>query len=391
MNARRIDSLAAATSPGSSSGSTRPSGIGSIHVASPRALSVARSATCRLTEVHRASATLLAAQHVEADVRCDAIQPGPQRGAALERVVGLPRPDHRLLHGVLGLEPRAEHAVAVGDQLAAVLLELAIQRQRRRVGGGGGDIGHAATVGRDAAPACRARGVMFHESRGRGRWTVDEAFGNASRSASRHQRDGLITVRAVASVRMVSLMSASPTPQRPDEVRADDGEDHATVLLPRDRRSAVGRTGLAARVPRRPGTEPITDDALLVLSELATNALRHGLGEVAVRAAIEDGGPCSCRSPTPGDELPALQPIDPTRGRRGRVAHRRRAQRRRGASPRSPAARRCGRRCPVVADARSGLPRRGERRHAARVDGGQHVQVVVHDDVDLAARARARR
>ena len=46
MNARRIDSLATATSPGSPSGSTRPSGIGSIHVASPRVVSVARSATC---------------------------------------------------------------------------------------------------------------------------------------------------------------------------------------------------------------------------------------------------------------------------------------------------------------------------------------------------------
>ena len=46
MNASRIDSLATATSPGSPSGTTRPSGIGSIHVASPRASSsVARSAT----------------------------------------------------------------------------------------------------------------------------------------------------------------------------------------------------------------------------------------------------------------------------------------------------------------------------------------------------------
>ena len=130
----------------------------------------------RLAEVHRPGPPLLAAQHVQADVRCDAIQPGPQRGAALERVVGLPRPDHRLLHGVLGFEARSEHAVAVGDQLAAVLLELAFERQRRRVGGGWRrhrSCDHGRPRQRRLRAACR--GSCFTESRGRGRWTVDEA------------------------------------------------------------------------------------------------------------------------------------------------------------------------------------------------------------------------
>jgi anti-sigma regulatory factor (Ser/Thr protein kinase) len=112
---------------------------------------------------------------------------------------------------------------------------------------------------------------------------------------------------------MVTLMSTSPTPHRPDEVRADDRDDHAMTLLPRDRRSAVDardwlRDFLDSRV-----TETLTDDALLVLSELATNALRHGLGEVVVRAALDSDGTLQLSVTDSSDELPALQPIDPTR------------------------------------------------------------------------------
>lgn len=84
------------------------------------------------------------------------------------------------------------------------------------------------------------------------------------------------------------------------------------ALLPRDRRSAVDardwlREFLRGRVP-----EPLTEDAVLVVSELATNALRHGLGDVVVRAALEDGD-LQLSVTDSGNELPALQPIDPTR------------------------------------------------------------------------------
>jgi hypothetical protein len=81
----------------------------------------------RRSEVHRTGSALLAAQHVEADVRRDAVQPGAQRRPALEPVEAPPRSEHRLLHGVLGLERRAEHAVGVRRELSPVQLQSAIQ------------------------------------------------------------------------------------------------------------------------------------------------------------------------------------------------------------------------------------------------------------------------
>ena len=70
---------------------------------------------------------LLPAEHVEADVRHDAVKPRAQRRAALEAVVSPPRAQHRLLHGVLGLERRPEHAVGVRGQLTSVSLEIELQ------------------------------------------------------------------------------------------------------------------------------------------------------------------------------------------------------------------------------------------------------------------------
>ena len=78
----------------------------------------------RRPEIHRARAPLSGVQHVQADVRRDAVEPRAQRRAPLEVVEAAPRAHERLLHRVLGLERRAEHAVAVRGQLGAVLLEL---------------------------------------------------------------------------------------------------------------------------------------------------------------------------------------------------------------------------------------------------------------------------
>ncbi len=126
--ASRIVSRDSATSAGSPSGAMARLGIGSIHVTSGSVFRFEILGSTRGAEVHRPGATLAAVQHVEADVRRDPVEPRAQRGAALEPVDAAPGPDQRVLNGVLGLERRAEHAVAVGGQLAPVLLELTERR-----------------------------------------------------------------------------------------------------------------------------------------------------------------------------------------------------------------------------------------------------------------------
>ena len=101
--ASRTDSRAPTISAGSpASGTTRPSGIGSIQ---------SWSGVCRFStigragraEIHRPRPSLAALEHVEADVRRDPVEPRAKRRAALEAVVRTPGPDERLLHGVLGV------------------------------------------------------------------------------------------------------------------------------------------------------------------------------------------------------------------------------------------------------------------------------------------------
>ena len=55
----------------------------------------------------------------QARVGRDPVQPGTQRRTALEPIVGTPRPQIGLLDQVLGIVDRAEHPVAVRQQLAA--------------------------------------------------------------------------------------------------------------------------------------------------------------------------------------------------------------------------------------------------------------------------------
>ena len=78
----------------------------------------------RRAEIHRPGPPLPRLQHVEANVGRDAVQPRAQRRAALEAVERTPGAHVRVLHGVLGLERRAEHAVAVAGELAPILVEL---------------------------------------------------------------------------------------------------------------------------------------------------------------------------------------------------------------------------------------------------------------------------
>src|SRR5205085_10466365 len=76
-------------------------------------------------EVHGPGPALGAPNHVQADVGGDAVEPGTHRRAPLEALGAAPRPYEGLLDGVLRLERRAEHPVAVRGQMRPVWLELA--------------------------------------------------------------------------------------------------------------------------------------------------------------------------------------------------------------------------------------------------------------------------
>ena len=72
--------------------------------------------------VHRGQPARAAPERVEADVRRDPVEPGADQRAAVERLARPPRPQERLLDGVLGLVERGQHPVAVDVELAPVSL-----------------------------------------------------------------------------------------------------------------------------------------------------------------------------------------------------------------------------------------------------------------------------
>ena len=80
------------------------------------------------SQVHRPGPSFPSSEHVEADVRGDAIQPRSQGCAALESIEPSPCPHERVLDGVLRLECRSEHPVAVGGQLDPMQFQLGSQR-----------------------------------------------------------------------------------------------------------------------------------------------------------------------------------------------------------------------------------------------------------------------
>ncbi len=73
---------------------------------------------------HRPRPPRAVTQFIEAHIRCDAVQPGAQRGSSVESLQISPRADDGLLHGIVGVDGRAEHPVAVASQSEAVYFEL---------------------------------------------------------------------------------------------------------------------------------------------------------------------------------------------------------------------------------------------------------------------------
>ena len=107
-------------------------------------------------------------------------------------------------------------------------------------------------------------------------------------------------------------MTASDRRSR-DPIRVDDAEDHGMIVLGREMRSVRrARQWLTSFLGQQASAAQL-DDAVLVISELVTNALRHGLGEVVVRASVADDSAVRLSVTDSGTEQPRLLPPDPQR------------------------------------------------------------------------------
>ena len=137
-------------------------------------------------------------QRSQARVGRNPVQPGPQRRPALERAEGPPRPQQRLLDDVLGVVHRAEHAVAVGEQLGPQRLR---QPRELRVPQLLGDRG-----GHMASPGGSSRRACAHRHR------TDPGRGQNSSVATRNSSVAAAAARGEFGPRPGSvLVSAGPT------------------------------------------------------------------------------------------------------------------------------------------------------------------------------------
>jgi len=97
---------------------------------------------------------------------------------------------------------------------------------------------------------------------------------------------------------------------RKGEVRAGDGARHVmAVFLPEVASAPAAREWLGRFLAQHRVAPEVSADASLVLSELVTNALRHGLGEIVARSSV-DGEELHVSVTDSGDELPELQARD---------------------------------------------------------------------------------
>jgi hypothetical protein len=95
-----------------------------------RRFGVVRWLECRRPKVGRHDTPWPTSERGQTDVRGDAIEPGPNERAAVESGPAAPRAHERLLHQVLGLLERAEHAVAMHEKLPSIAFD---ERGKRRL------------------------------------------------------------------------------------------------------------------------------------------------------------------------------------------------------------------------------------------------------------------
>jgi anti-sigma regulatory factor (Ser/Thr protein kinase) len=99
-----------------------------------------------------------------------------------------------------------------------------------------------------------------------------------------------------------------------DPIRHDGDKAQTMCVFGREADSvADARSWLSSFLRDQHVARAASSDAVLVISELVTNALRHGLGEIVARTALTDGGVLYLSVTDSGEELPELQPVDPSR------------------------------------------------------------------------------
>ena len=101
-------------------------------------------------------------------------------------------------------------------------------------------------------------------------------------------------------------MRTFPPPEASDRSHPDDRA--AAVFDRRIDNPAQARTWITTFVDERGCGKDMREDAVLVVSELVTNGLRYGSGEVVVRASLTEGG-LSISVTDSGDELPNKLPL----------------------------------------------------------------------------------
>ena len=96
-------------------------------------------------------------------------------------------------------------------------------------------------------------------------------------------------------------------------VRSDRGNEHTMAVFDRDVVSvASARNWLHRFLDQHEVPTSVSADATLVLSELVTNALRHGLGEIMTLGSLH-GEEIRMSVTDAGDELPDILPASPGR------------------------------------------------------------------------------
>jgi anti-sigma regulatory factor (Ser/Thr protein kinase) len=97
-------------------------------------------------------------------------------------------------------------------------------------------------------------------------------------------------------------------------IRQEAGQGQAMGVFRREAGSvADARAWLSDFLQQNDVPEALHGDAVLVISELVTNALRHGLGDIVARTSFTDGGVLHLSVTDSARELPDLQPVDPSR------------------------------------------------------------------------------